>query len=178
MLPSYTVNADHGIRTPDLLCRSQISNLYRSPINISWWYFPWKTWDFSAVEFSFFASDFFTASNKWLWILLNISSDFVRHWASTFLSFWSNNPTMQRPNYICLWYNENSVCVFEESLRHPKRRLIRDSKKSGLSLLGSNRFATHNFTLFSDMLVHQQFSNHEVSNQSKIPFLSFSCLHL
>lgn len=67
----------------------------------------------------------------------------------------------------CLWYLRELEKVLhkchccccsdeQESLQSPSRRLVRDSRKNGLSLASAGRFSWHNFFLFNDCFVHLQ----------------------
>lgn len=49
-----------------------------------------------------------------------------------------------------------------DSLRKPHRRLVCESSNRGLSLQNAGRFSVNWFILFSDALVHAQFSTHHV----------------
>uniref|UniRef100_A0A8C4Z9M6 Alsin Rho guanine nucleotide exchange factor ALS2 n=1 Tax=Gadus morhua TaxID=8049 RepID=A0A8C4Z9M6_GADMO len=49
-----------------------------------------------------------------------------------------------------------------DSLRRPGRRLVCESSNKALSLLNASRFSVNWFILFSDALVHAQFSTHHV----------------
>ena len=48
------------------------------------------------------------------------------------------------------------ISIFQESLRSPVRRLIKESKTSPLTLLHAGRFSSNTFFLFNDIFIHSQ----------------------
>lgn len=55
---------------------------------------------------------------------------------------------------------EMSVCVCQEILRLPQRRVVCESSNRSLTLQNAGRFSNHWFILFNDALVHTQVHTH------------------
>ncbi|XP_017279385.1 alsin isoform X2 [Kryptolebias marmoratus] len=63
-------------------------------------------------------------------------------------------------NTFIFWKSHSGK--YTESLRVPHRRVVCESSNRSLTLQNAGRFSSHWFILFSDVLVHTQFSTHRV----------------